>query len=77
MSPPPVDPSLRVDVPCDLTALHAARARISTAASGWGFQGLADLDLVVSELVTNAIIHGQTPSVATCASSSRATSRSR
>lgn len=61
----PGGPRIRLDVPCDLAALVGTRAEIAQAASGWGFAGLADLDLVASELVTNAIVHGQTPSVAT------------
>lgn len=55
-----------MDVPCDLGALGWVRTRITEAASGWGFEPVGDLEVVASELLTNAIVHGRTTSVATC-----------
>lgn len=62
----PGDGVLRIDVPADLSTLGAIRAAVSDAASGWGFPAIADLELVTSELVTNAVLHTGAPSVLTC-----------
>lgn len=59
-------PEVRLDVPCDLGALSGVRTRFVEAASGWGFAPIGDLEVVVSELLTNAVVHGRTASVATC-----------
>jgi anti-sigma regulatory factor (Ser/Thr protein kinase) len=53
-------------VPCDLSAVDGARARIIAAAAGWGFSPVGDLEVIASELLTNAIVHGHSASVATC-----------
>ena len=57
------DGTLRLDVPLDLAAVEGIRAEVASAADGWGFAELADLEVVVSELVTNAIVHAHSPSV--------------
>ena len=56
-----IDPGpLRLDVPLDLAAVEGIRAEVAATAQGWGFVELADLEVVVSELVTNAIVHART-----------------
>lgn len=65
-SRPPVGPSLRIEVLCDLAAVPAARDEIVRSAIRWAFEGFDDLGLVVTELVTNAIVHGRSVSVITC-----------
>ncbi len=51
------DGSLRLDVPLDLGAVEGVRSEVAACAQAWGFVELADLEVVVSELVTNAIVH--------------------
>ena len=58
--------AIRIDVPVDLAALDGVRREVVAVASGWGFGELDELALIVSEMVTNAIVHAGTPSVATC-----------
>lgn len=57
------DGILRLDVPLDLTAVEGIRAEVASVAEGWGFTELADLEVVVSELVTNAIVHAHSRSM--------------
>jgi anti-sigma regulatory factor (Ser/Thr protein kinase) len=58
--------AIRIDVPADLAALEGVRHRVVDAARQWGFDDLDELALIVSEMVTNAILHAETPSVVTC-----------
>ena len=48
---------LRIDVPVGLAHLGEVRGHLVDAARAWGFGDLHDLEIVVSELVTNAITH--------------------
>jgi anti-sigma regulatory factor (Ser/Thr protein kinase) len=59
--------SIRIDVPCDLAAMAAARSHVVGAASGWGFVALDELEIVLSELLTNAIRHGHSSATVSCA----------
>lgn len=54
---------LRLDVPLDIEAVEAVRERVTDRAEEWGFADLSDLEVVTSELVTNAIVHAHSPSV--------------
>lgn len=57
---PPVpspDRSIRIEVPCDLAAMAAARAQVTEVAAAWGFPAVDELEVVMSELLTNAILH--------------------
>jgi anti-sigma regulatory factor (Ser/Thr protein kinase) len=56
------DPALRVEVPVDLEAGDGVRTQVVELAAGWGFTELEDLEVVTSELVTNAIVHAQSAS---------------
>lgn len=49
--------SVRIDVPVDLAHLGEARSRLVDAARSWGFSEHHELEVVVSELITNAIRH--------------------
>ena len=57
------DPALRIEVPVDLEAVDGVRTQVVELASGWGFTELEDLEVVTSELVTNAIVHAHSASV--------------
>lgn len=57
------DPALRVEVPVDLAAVDGVRTQVVGLAAGWGFAELEDLEVVTSELVTNAIVHAHSASV--------------
>lgn len=57
------DPALRIDVPVDLAAVEGVRAQVCDLATEWGFTELEDLEVVTSELVTNAIVHARSSSV--------------
>lgn len=57
------DPALRLEVPVDLEAVDGVRTQVVDLAAGWGFTELEDLEVVTSELVTNAIVHAHSPSV--------------
>ena len=58
MTSPAVE--IDVDLPCDLSAAGLARGEVRRSLGGLLDQrALDDLCLVVSELVTNAIVHGQ------------------
>ncbi len=54
---------LRIDVPLDLGAVEGVREQVSEVAGTWGFEELSDLEVVTSELVTNAIVHAGSTSV--------------
>jgi anti-sigma regulatory factor (Ser/Thr protein kinase) len=62
------------EIPAAATAPSAARALVRQAAEVWGLPGLAaDLALCVSELATNAVVHGAGPvTVRLCRQSSAA-----
>ncbi len=62
-SPTIEDPALRVEVPTDLAAVEGVRTQVVELAVGWGFVELEDLEVVTSELVTNAIVHARSSSV--------------
>ena len=57
------DPALRIEVPVDLSAVDGVRTQVVDLAAGWGFAELEDLEVVTSELVTNAIVHAASASV--------------
>jgi anti-sigma regulatory factor (Ser/Thr protein kinase) len=57
------DPLLRIEVPVDLAAVDGVRTQVVELAADWGFVELDDLEVVTSELVTNAIVHTRTPPV--------------
>lgn len=63
ISPATEDPALRIEVPLDLAAVDGVRTQVVELAVGWGFVELEDLEVVTSELVTNAIVHAGSPSV--------------
>jgi anti-sigma regulatory factor (Ser/Thr protein kinase) len=54
---------IRQPIPSDLEELHAGRETTCRwlSESGWPDESLGDVSLVVTELVTNAAIHGKTP----------------
>jgi anti-sigma regulatory factor (Ser/Thr protein kinase) len=56
------DGPLSLDVPMDLEAVEGIRSEVVAVAHSWGFDALDDLEVVVSELVTNAIVHAQSRS---------------
>lgn len=60
------DRTIEVHVACDLAAMGAARATVIEAVGAWGFPALGELEIVVSELLTNAIRHAGTAAVVTC-----------
>lgn len=63
-SPLADDPALRVEVAADLEAIDGVRTQVVALAADWGFTDLEDLEVVTSELVTNAIVHaGSSPVV--------------
>jgi anti-sigma regulatory factor (Ser/Thr protein kinase) len=62
-TPATEDPDLRIEVPLDLAAVDGVRTQVVELAAGWGFVELEDLEVVTSELVTNAIVHARSPSV--------------
>lgn len=62
-TPATEDPALRVEVPVDLAAVDGVRTQVVDLAAGWGFVELEDLEVVTSELVTNAIVHAGSASV--------------
>lgn len=57
------DPPLRIEVPVDLEAVDGVRTQVVELAAGWGFPELEDLEVVTSELVTNAIVHAHSAPV--------------
>jgi anti-sigma regulatory factor (Ser/Thr protein kinase) len=57
------DPALRIEVPVDLAAVDEVRTQVVDLAADWGFTELEDLEVVTSELVTNAIVHTRTAPV--------------
>ncbi|HWM73616.1 MAG TPA: ATP-binding protein [Nocardioides sp.] len=57
------DPALRIEVPVDLEAVDGVRTQVVDLAASWGFSELEDLEVVTSELVTNAIVHARSASV--------------
>jgi anti-sigma regulatory factor (Ser/Thr protein kinase) len=57
---------VRFDLPADVAGVGAVRQGIVAAVGAWGFEATADLEVVLSELITNAIVHGRRPSAATC-----------
>ncbi|TDC27041.1 ATP-binding protein [Streptomyces sp. 8K308] len=56
---PPSPPGERIDLPAVATSVAAARARVRTRLDHWGLpESVRDTaQLVVSELVTNAVLH--------------------
>ncbi len=62
-APATEDPALRIEVPVDLSAVDGVRTQVVDLAAGWGFSDLEDLEVVTSELVTNAIVHAGSSSV--------------
>src|SRR4051794_21295011 len=50
---------LSLSPPRDASAATVARAAVNRRFAGLGRQRLADVTLVVSELVTNAVVHGR------------------
>ena len=60
--PTPGAPAVHVDLPDDLTAPSEARVAVRDAARRWRLSGVVEpLELVVSELVGNAVRHGRPP----------------
>jgi len=57
------DAALRIEVPVDLGAVDGVRTQVVDLAASWGFTELEDLEVVTSELVTNAIVHAHSTSV--------------
>jgi anti-sigma regulatory factor (Ser/Thr protein kinase) len=53
------DGTLVMVVPEDREAIDAARSHVRRTAEGWGFPELDDLEVVTSELITNAIVHAE------------------
>ncbi len=55
--------SVAIDVPADLAAITDVRARVAQALEAWGATRTVvdDVVLIVSELVTNALLHGRPP----------------
>jgi anti-sigma regulatory factor (Ser/Thr protein kinase) len=56
---PADDDTLVMVVPEDRAAIDEARHLVRRTAEGWGFTELDDLEVVASELVTNAIVHAE------------------
>jgi anti-sigma regulatory factor (Ser/Thr protein kinase) len=55
-----------VDLPLDHTAARRARRFVGQTLRSWGCDAIvADAELLVSELVTNAILHARSPSTVT------------
>jgi anti-sigma regulatory factor (Ser/Thr protein kinase) len=53
-----------VEIPANVTAPARARRLCERACRAWSMEGLiAECDLLVSELVTNAVVHGSGPIV--------------
>jgi hypothetical protein len=60
-------PTMRTQLPADLTSAGQARSAVRRALTAWGMDHLADdAELLASELVANAAEHGERPGV-TCA----------
>ncbi|MEV5587086.1 ATP-binding protein [Nonomuraea pusilla] len=58
--PPPREASW--DLPCDPEAVAKARALAREALADWNLTAAAeDVELIVSELVTNAVVHARPP----------------
>jgi anti-sigma regulatory factor (Ser/Thr protein kinase) len=60
------DRALEIDVPVELAGLGSVREQVVAAAADWGFPDLRELEIVASELITNAVVHGGTDAVLTC-----------
>ncbi len=59
-------PASSWDIPCAPEAVGEARALVRDTLTAWGMPALADdAELIVSELVTNALRHGAAPVVLT------------
>lgn len=54
---------LRIDVPLDPGAVERVRERVIERAEAWGFEDLSYLEVVTSELVTNALVHAGSAAV--------------
>ena len=54
----PVPPALSVDIPCDPRAPWRARRAVEDLAAGLRPDVLADVKLLVSELITNSVKYG-------------------
>ncbi len=66
MDPPLPARQVRYDVPSDVSGVGAVRQDVVSAVGEWGFEATADLEVVLSELITNAIVHGGRPSRVRC-----------
>jgi hypothetical protein len=55
------DWSARIDLPPSLTSPRAARALLRVAMQEWEVGDVDDLDLLLTEVVTNAVVHAGTP----------------
>lgn len=62
----PDDEAVEIDVPVELAGLGSVRERVVEAAARWGFPDLRELEIVASELITNAVVHSGTDAVLTC-----------
>jgi anti-sigma regulatory factor (Ser/Thr protein kinase) len=57
--PSPDGATMRAELPADLTSARQARSTIRQALAGWGLDHLSgDAELLASELVANAVEHG-------------------
>jgi anti-sigma regulatory factor (Ser/Thr protein kinase) len=63
---PEDDRSIEIGVPVELAGLGPVRERVVAAAASWGFPDLQELEVVASELITNAVVHSGTDAVLTC-----------
>lgn len=57
---------IEIEVPIELAGLGPVREQVVAAAAGWGFPDLQELEIVASELITNAVVHSGTDAVLTC-----------
>lgn len=65
--PSPPDDWAVVVVPADLRSLGPARAHLAEVAADWGVTDLAALRCVLSELMTNAVVHAHGPVIVSLA----------
>lgn len=55
--------SARLSLPANATSPSRARRFVARTLTGWGHDSVDDAELVVSELVTNALLHARTSMV--------------
>jgi anti-sigma regulatory factor (Ser/Thr protein kinase) len=60
------DRAIEIDVPVALAGLGPVREQVVAAAAAWGFPDLRELEIVASELITNAVVHSGADAVLTC-----------